>query len=65
MDHVGELAADLWLSKFRINVRPSVQQKCHPFGLRWYQMKPLLMRSGARRVGGLSETPDRTSVPKP
>ena len=29
VDHVGGLAADLWLSLFRINVRLSGQHKCH------------------------------------
>ena len=46
VDHVGGMAADLWLSKFSINVRLIVRQKCHPFGLRWYQMATLWMRPG-------------------
>ena len=29
VDHVGGMAADLWLSKVRINVRLSGQHKCH------------------------------------
>ena len=28
----------VWLSKFRGNVRLSVQQKCHSVKPRWYQM---------------------------
>ena len=42
----------LWLSLFRINVRLSVRQKCHPVGLRWYQMKPLWMRWGTAASAG-------------
>ena len=38
MGHLGELAAVLWLSKFRINVRLSVQHKCPLLSLLWYQM---------------------------
>ena len=34
------------VSLFRINVRLTVRQKCHPFGLRWYQMATLWMRPG-------------------
>ena len=34
------------LSLFSINVRLTVRQKCHLFGLRWYQMATLWMRPG-------------------
>ena len=33
-------------SLFSINVRLTVRQKCHLFGLRWYQMATLWMRPG-------------------
>ena len=38
MDYVGGMAADLWLSLFRINVRLSGRHKCHSVRLPWYQM---------------------------
>ena len=34
------------VSLFSINVRLTVRQKCHLFGLRWYQMATLWMRPG-------------------
>ena len=42
----GGSRAEMWVSLFRINVRLTVRQKCHPFGLRWYQMATLWMRPG-------------------
>ena len=38
----------LRLSLFRINVRLTVRQKCHPFGRRWYQVATLWMRRDPR-----------------
>jgi hypothetical protein len=46
VDREGGLTADWRLSKSRINVRPTVRQKCHLFGLRWYQMSIWLMLPG-------------------
>ena len=34
----GGSRAEKWLSKFRINVRLSVQDKCALLSVRWYQM---------------------------
>ena len=48
MDPARWFVASKGPSLFSINVGPSVQQKCHPFGLRCYQMEPLLMRRARR-----------------